>query len=174
MILTKLVPLEHHVLITKLSSLEVRKRIAGCIAPTKNEAISDSTKLYTGELSGDSFTISRIIHYRNAFLPVISGDIAGGFTSPTQVFLEMKLTRFFLVFIYSWIGVVGLVCVGILAAGLIQFRQVMQNGFSPLLLVPFGLFLLGCVLIIIPFRMESKKSKKFFDQLLDVQNDEAE
>jgi len=170
MILKKIIPLEQYVLTTRLSSLEVRRRLADCIAATSKEAADDSTKVYTGKLSGDSFTVSRIIHHRNAFLPVISGDIAAGFSPPTQIHLEMKLTRFILVFIYSWIGVVGLVCLGILVAGLIQFRQVMQDGFSPLLLIPFGLFLLGCILIILPFRKESKRSKRFFAQLLDVQN----
>lgn len=172
MIINKILPLERYILTTHLSTMEVRQRIADSITTSKNTDAAASTtypsKPYTGEVSGDSFTISRIIDYRNAFLPVISGDISG-FISPTKVHIEMTLTRFWLIFLYSWIGVIGIICAGILLICILQFRQVLQSGIPLILLLPFAMFAVGCFLTIVPFKREIKRSKQFLAQLLDGQ-----
>lgn len=169
---TKYLPVENYVMTSKLSNEEVKRRLTDNIEPKKSVRLSvynrGSNKPYEGQILGDTFTISRIINYRNPFLPVITGHFST-LLGKTQIKVKMRPVTFVLIFISLWLGIVGLVCLGILLIGLIQFKQVLQNGFSPMILIPFGMFLFGCLLITLAFKAESKKSKKFLQQLFEGQ-----
>jgi len=168
--LTKYLPFENYVLTTKLPTLEVLKRITDNIEPRQGFTISSFNrkyaKPYTGHINGLTFTMSRNINYRNSFSPIITGQIET-FLGETQIKVKMRLVSFVLVFISFWLGVVGLVCIGMIIAGLSQFKQILQNGFSPAVLIPFGMFAFGCLLTILPFKYESKTSIQFLSKLLD-------
>jgi hypothetical protein len=168
----KYLPFENYVITSKLSVEEIKNRLADNIEPKKNIRLSvfnrSSNKPYEGQILGDTFTISRIINYRNSFLPVITGQISK-FLGKTQINVKMRPVTFVLIFISLWLGVVGLVCLGIILVGLIQFKQVLQNGFSPMILIPFGMFLFGCLLTTLAFKAESKKSKEFLNRIFEGQ-----
>jgi hypothetical protein len=170
--LKKFLPFEKYILTTRLSYVEVIKRLADNIEPNKTFRFSgfnrNTIKPYQGEIFGNSFTISSNINYTNSFLPVITGSISM-FVGHTQINIKMKPVTFVLIFISLWLGIVGLVCIGILLTGLLQFKQILNNGFSPMLLIPFGMFIFGCLLISLAFKAESKKSKEFLATLLDGQ-----
>ncbi len=170
--LKKYLPFENYVITSKLSVEEVKTRLASNIEPKKSLRLSvfnrGSNKPYEGEILGDTFTICRIINYRNSFLPVITGHIST-FTDKTQINVKMRPVTFVLLFISLWLGIVGLVCLGIILAGLIQLKQILQNGFSPMILIPFGMFLFGCLLTTLAFKAESKKSKEFLEQIFEGQ-----
>jgi hypothetical protein len=53
-------------------------------------------------------------------------------------------------------------------AGFSHYKQIMQHGFSPAVLGPFGMFVFGVLLTILPFKYESKKSIQFLSGLLDT------
>jgi hypothetical protein len=165
-------PFEDYILITKLSGEEVYNRLSDNIEPKNTFQISslnrNSTKPYEGILSGTSFSISRIINYRNSFLPTINGHIST-FPGKTQIDIKMRPATFVLVFMSVWLGVVGLVSIVILFVGLFQIRQILQSGFSPMLLIPFAMFIFGCLLTSFGFKAESKKSKEFLATLLNGQ-----
>ena len=170
MILKNVLPFENYVLTTKLSVDEVLKRIAdniqqkpGFSFPTFSR---NYTKPYTGEISGTTFTMSRNINYRNSFLPVITGQIST-YLGQTQINIKMRPIIFVLIFISFWLGIVGLVCIGMLLAGLFQIKQILQNGFSPMILIPFVMFAFGCLLTHFAFKEESKNSKEFLARLLE-------
>jgi hypothetical protein len=170
MILKKFLPFENYVLTTKLSVDEVLNRLSSSIEKKQGfsfSALSRShTKPYTGQITGTTFTMSRNINYRNSFLPEITGQI-NTYPGQTQVNIKMRPVIFVLVFISLWLGIVGLVCIGIILAGIFQFRQVLQNGFSPMLFIPFGMFVFGCLLAYFAFKGESKNSKEFLAKLLE-------
>ena len=170
--LVKYLPYENYVLISKLSADEVIRRLADNVEPKKSFnffiAKKSTNKPYQGQISGNTFTISRIINYRNSFLPVITGHISA-FHNETHINITMQPIIFVLIFICFWLGVVGLVCLEIIVSALSQIRQILQHGFSPIALLPFGMFLFGCLLTIFAFKTESKKSKKFLEQLLSGQ-----
>ena len=172
MTLKKFLPFENYVITSRLPVEEVRKRLADNIEPKKSLRLSvfnrDSNKPYEGQILGDTFTISRIINYRNSFLPVITGHIST-FLGKTQINVKMRLVIFVLIFISFWLGSIELICLGIILVGLIRFKQVLQNGFSPMILIPFGMFLFGCLLTIFAFKAESKKSKYFLEKLFEGQ-----
>jgi hypothetical protein len=170
MILRNFLPFENYVLTTKLSFDEVLNRLSNNIERKQGfsfSALSRSyTKPYTGQITGTTFTMSRNINYRNSFLPEITGQITT-YLGLTQINIKMRPVIFVLVFISLWLGIVGLACIGILLAGIVQFRQVLQNGFSPMLFIPFGMFVFGCLLTYFAFKVESKSSKEFLARLLE-------
>jgi hypothetical protein len=170
MIFKKFLPFENYVLTTKLSVDEVLNRLANNIENKQDFNFSNLSrtysKAYTGQIIGTTFTMTRNINYRNSFLPEINGQITT-YLGQTQVNIKMRPMIFLLVFISLWLGIVGLVCIGILLAGIFQFKQVIQNGFSPMLFIPFGMFAFGCLLTYFAFKGESKNSKEFLARLLE-------
>jgi tellurite resistance protein TehA-like permease len=74
-----------------------------------------------------------------------------------------------LAFMSFWLGIVGLICIGLILAGLFQFGKILQNGLSPKMFIPFGMFAFGYLLIYLAFKTESKKSKEFLATLLEAQ-----
>jgi len=170
MFLKKFLPYENYVLTTRLSCDEVLKRIAENIEEKQGFNFSifsrSYNKPYTGEIIGHSFKISRNILYRNSFLPVIKGQVSS-YPRHTQINIKMRPVIFVLVFMTFWLGIVGVVCISTLLAGLLQFREVLQNGFSPMFLIPFGMFAFGWLLSYFGFKRESNKSKEFLARLLE-------
>jgi hypothetical protein len=167
MLVYKLLPFKQYTLITKLPTQEVRKRIIKFIEEKQNTSAPAGTlQAFEGKLLGDRFVLSRVMRRRNSFLPVVTGDIAG-FFGHTQVYIKIELTRFILIFIFGWVAILGLLCGGLLIIGLVQFQHILQQGFSLLLLIPFGLFLVGSLLTILPFKRETKRSIQLLSELLD-------
>ena len=170
--LKKYLPFESYVLISKLSVEEALGRLADNVEPRKKFGLSmfnsRSNKPYEGQILGNTFSIGRIINYRNSFLPLITGDIST-YLGKTQIKIKMQPVTFVLIFISLWLGIIGLVCLGIILVGLIQFKQILQNGFSPMILIPFAMFLFGCLLTTLAFKAESRNSKEFLERLLEGQ-----
>lgn len=170
MTLKSALPFEEYVLTTRLSVNEVLRRLDDNIQEKQGFSISsfnrNYSKPYTGQITGTTFKMSRNINYRNSFLPVITGQITT-YVGQTQVNIKMRPATFPLIFISFWLGFVGLVCMGILFIGLLQFRQIIQNGFSPMIFIPFGMFAFGCLLTHFAFKGESKNSKEFLATLLE-------
>jgi hypothetical protein len=162
-------PIENYVLTTNLSVEEVLKRIAENIQHRQEFSFStfsrNYSKPYTGEINSTTFTMTRNINYRNSFLPIIKGQVIP-FLGQTQVNIKMRPTIFALIFISFWLGIVTLFCIGLLLVGLLRFRQILQTGFSPGFLIPFAMFVFGCVLLHFSFKRESKISKDFLATLL--------
>lgn len=168
----KYLPFENFVLVTSLSADEVRNRLANNIEPQKNSFIftskKNTSKPYEGSIINNTFKISRIISYRNSFLPVITGEISQAW-GKTEITVNMKPVIFVQIFMAFWLGGVGLACIGILVAGIIKFKDIIHNGFSPAFLGPFGMFIFGYLLITLSFRYESKTSKEFLKSLFDAE-----
>lgn len=169
--LKKLLPIENFVLSTKLSPEEVRKKIAENIEPIRPAVFSFSPqrfiKPYQGYLTGNYFSISRVINYRNSFLPQIKGEIFKT-GQQTEIRVNMKLHVFVVVLLSVWLGIVGIDCLittlGI--AGYIASEQ--TQTFPPLFLIPYGMFLFGCALTYFAFKPEAAKSKKFLTDLFEA------
>jgi hypothetical protein len=172
----KYLPVEDYVLTTKLSPQEVHNRIAANIEPRAGIRLSllprHTSKPYEGQIYNNQFTISRIIHYRNSFLPIIKGTISS-YLSQTQIAITMKPHSFVLVFMLVWMGFVGLACVGILIALAIKGNRLFGGGFSPFAFIPFVMLVFGALLTHFAFKMESKKARLFLAYLLQGQESSA-
>jgi hypothetical protein len=172
MILSEILPYEKYVLVSLLTPAEIGRRIEAAIEPRNTTVFNSftrrSTKPYEGEHIGDRFEISRIIDYRNSFLPDISGHITP-YGSQTRIAITMHLSPLVLVFMVVWLGTVGSMCLGIIITGSLPLERRLFKALSDPEFTPFGMFIFGCLLAIIPFKIESKKSKRFLANLFDGQ-----
>jgi hypothetical protein len=96
---------------------------------------------FQGTISSDGFEITRIIHYRNSFLPIIRGSFGPG-PFGTTIAIKMGLHPFAAAFMCFWFGGVGVGILSVLAE-----LSLGQTGWDPMLLIPFGMLLFGLVLV---------------------------
>ncbi|MEM6264266.1 MAG: hypothetical protein AAGI38_17255 [Bacteroidota bacterium] len=155
----KYLPYENLTYRTPLTPEEILKRIDDVIEPKKMFRMkggfwgNSDHKPYEGSIKDLSFKMTRIISYRNSFLPVIKGKI-GRDINGTKVEVSMRLNSFVLVFMAIWMAGVGLACVVMLP--LFTF----EGTFDYLNLIPYGMLLFGHVLVTGGFKYESTRSKK--------------
>lgn len=170
--LKKYLPFENFTLTTKLTFEEINKRLENSIEEKKRTFFSfsrlNSLKPYEGFIKNNSFVMSRIIHYRNSFLPIISGEIVN-INEHSTININISLTKFTKFFVGFWLGIVGLVCLISLLFGLLSINNILKHGFSPFALIPFGMFIFGFCLVYFGFKYESKISKTFLIDLLKGQ-----
>ncbi|MFS4470678.1 hypothetical protein [Chryseobacterium sp. T20] len=74
----KYLPFERITYKTNLSEEEVLTRLSGFVEPKKFGLGRNYIKEYEGSIHNNSFEISRVIQYRNSFLPQINGRIQNG------------------------------------------------------------------------------------------------
>ena len=72
-----LIPYQTFEIKTRLGQEAARQKLQEIVEPRKlmRFGLSRSHNLFEGEIEGTSFKISRIIHYRNSFLPILVGQI---------------------------------------------------------------------------------------------------
>ncbi len=165
----KYLPLENLTYSTSLSPQEALDRIAAVTEPAKgfrltNPFSSKSRLPYEGHVRGDSFNITRIIGYRNSFLPRIKGQVSGGLgrTSLTKVRVTMRLHPFVLAFMGIWLCGVGVfMVVGLVAA-------IERGSFDSVVLIPIGMLVFGYGLATGAFKFESGKTKRDLASLLEA------
>lgn len=166
----KLLPIERYTLLTKLSPEEIKMLMDANVAP-KSKGIQikigwsrpASTKPYEGVVKANGFEISRIIDYRNSFLPVITGAVSNEIVH-TAVRIKMDLSIVVLVFMTFWFG--GVVLGFVFCADAIINGAMTESRFEPFLLVPFAMLIFSYLLTTLAFQYEASKSKKFLRDLL--------
>jgi len=150
---------------TRLSEVEVKKRLADLVEPVKIFRIRDfrkKSKPYEGKLNGMKFKINRIISYRNSFLPVITGDMRNQISGIT-IMVKMRLHLFVFLFLILWFGFAGF---GIIITLTYAFKN---EDFNLWVLVPTGMFIAAYIGIMAAFKYESSKSKKDLEKLFEAQ-----
>jgi hypothetical protein len=71
---------------------------------------------FRGEVSDRAFKMTRVIGYRNSFLPVLRGRIEDDATGGSVVRIRMTLPAFTAIFLIFWIGFIARFLIGDLAA----------------------------------------------------------
>ena len=163
----KYLPFENYVIATNLSVEEVKRKLAENVEPRRGFELfrtASYSKPYMGDLYGDTFTISRVINYRNSFLPVITGAITTDF-GETKVKIKMRPAIGVIIFMCFWLGVVGLVCLTMVVAAVFSEKT---GSLDPVVFIPFAMFVFGCLLFTVPFKIESGISRKFLAKLLEA------
>jgi hypothetical protein len=157
----KYLPIENIIFKTSLKEDEIIRRLSDCIEPEKTFRFSvfssSSAQSYEGQINGSSFTINRIIGYRNSFLPRINGVIERDLDGLT-IKVKMRLHIFVIVFLCIWCG------------GCIAFLiQAFDNSaFNQATLIPFGMLIFIYALTMGGFKYESYKSKKDLQALFEA------
>lgn len=156
-------PTQRFTITTYLSPDEVQKKLIEVADPPPTGIQFQwkrSEKPYRGQIGEHSFKISRIIYYRNSFLPQIEGRIkAHGRGS--QIEIEMKLHIAVIIFMCVWLSMVGQFV-------LLFLVVLFQEDFEPAFLIPVGMFIFGLALPWSGFLPEAKGSKKFLMELFQA------
>ena len=166
-----LIPFERLTIETPLSPEEVRQRLAEVIEPGRGfKSFSQNHKAYQGELKEHQFEVTRIIHYRNSFLPVIKGEIRqdlGG----SVIDIKMSPHIFVIVFMMLWFGFAGTIFLVVAGVALVSFWQSSGEDISMLagIYIPAGFLIFGYLLVMGGFKFEAVKSKAFFRELFPNQ-----
>ena len=128
-------PFETLVIETSLNKEEVATNLVNNIEPAKTIRfwIKPDRKAFEGHLINDEFKITRIISYRNSFLPVIKGKLQTVGHS-THITLTMRLHLATIAFITVWFSGVAL----FLAIDL----------FSNIVITKSPVFLLACCFLV--------------------------
>jgi len=144
----KFLPSDKFEIETTLSPTMIVDSLHLSIEPKKLFRMSSSSnhKPFQGEITQDGFKITRIIHYRNSFLPIITGRFLPG-NPGLKVEIRMGLHPFVIAFMSIWFGGVGLFCTLELVFGEAD------------LWMPMGMVLFGIALVSGGFWFEAKKQK---------------
>lgn len=119
-------------------------------------------KPYKGSVNGSTFVLTRIIKYRNSFLPRIKGHVIKGFDK-TEINVKMRSHPIVLLFMLIWCVGVGLGFLAILTS------SIRRGTFEPTLLIPLAMLLLGYGITLGGFKYESIKSKKHLAELFEAE-----
>lgn len=162
----KYLPAEDITYKTKLTATELLQRLKDSIEPERAFRFGlfqrRETKPYQGKVLGNSFNISRIISYRNSFLPRISGNVentSGG----SLIQVKMRLHVAVIIFMCIWGGIVGAVGIAFLS------QAFGSTDFDPMMLIPLGMLVVFYVVIMLAFKYESKLSTADLQSLFEAE-----
>lgn len=133
---------------TKIAKEEIQKRI-------------QESPEYIGTVNNSSFKINRVINYRNSFLPQIKGDIQSH-NNETKIEVTIQLQTFVLAFLMIWF-------IGVLLACFMTIASIPFSEFSKFELIPFGMLIVGILLLYIPFTIECRKSVNDLQRIFEAE-----
>ncbi len=162
----KFLPSENIIYKTSLKQEEVLKRLENILEAEKMIRFrifsKRSSKPYEGYLYGNEFSMSRIISYRNSFLPTINGLVKKELDG-TSIKVKMRLPVFAIVFLSIWYGAL------VLAFIVLIVQTLNKEGFNPVMLVPLGMMIFAYLLTMGAFKFESSKTKNYLKNLLEAE-----
>lgn len=159
-----LLPYKQIVFESQLNGAEARRRLALEVAKRNwgLQWFERRTEKFEGTVSETDFQISRIIHYRNSFLPMITGRFIP-LSQGVRIEVKMKLHVGVLLFTLVWLGIVGF----LVATG---SAQVMAMGKVEILTaVPLLVMLLFLLTVTIMFKLEANKASKLLREIFVAQ-----
>ncbi|MBE9186597.1 hypothetical protein IQ270_18365 [Microcoleus sp. LEGE 07076] len=159
-----LIPFESLTITTSLTFSEVLQRLDEVVTPPKLFRITlpfspPPAKPYEGTISGNTFKINRITIGRNLFLPIIKGHIN---SQPfgCSIKIRMILHKVVLGILILWLWTTG--SIGMFSL----FAWFVEPSVGAIFLPILGMFLLGWLLCLIPFKIEAKAATKLLSILL--------
>ncbi len=161
----KFLPFEEITYKTSLSPEEVLERLGKVVRHRENsDGVSFSretnadNKAYEGTINGNSFSITRIIHYQNSFLPLINGVIERD-VDGTKIRVKMRLH-----------GSVMLLMLFIITIAIYISYSFFQSSkkFDLHMLFPALGIVYGYFLTMLGFNYEAAKSKKDLAELFEA------
>lgn len=169
--MAKLLPYENYTIESPLTADQVLiKLLDKTLTPQEYVSESDKrvfsfglkswSKPYWGYIRNDNFELERLITYRNFGNPKIFGLIKRG-KNCTAVEITMRPEGF-------WLGFVSLCLLGFLYALVVStIQSIKANEMQPGVLVASGLFVFAYLLLLVSFKAEAVKSRKFLSDLLE-------
>ena len=162
----KVFPSENLTLISQLSKVEIYDKINSITGKERDFKTFSfgHNKQFEGIISVDSFKITRILPYRNSFLPIIYGQIKT-FNSGSKIMLDAKMGKFQLIFFAIWTILLGLLSLASIFFIVMEFINAESQIWT--FIVPI-MFLVGYGYMQISFSKETQKTKEILIQLLQA------
>jgi hypothetical protein len=164
----KIFPYENYILKSSRTPSELIALLNENVEPVKSSSFSENRiKKFQGVITGDKFQITRIINYRNSFIPVITGEIFsnGGYS---DIHIKMKLDKFVLIFMAFWLSLPVFFFLTTLEDFYNNFRG-FQN-IDPFLYLPPVMIIFGIAICTIPFKSEAGMAKKILSGIFEEVN----
>jgi hypothetical protein len=164
-----LLPYQKIVIEVPYSREELTRRLGKEVTGSKRSwGLSDKrAELFEGVVSDEGFQISRIIAYRNSFLPVIHGRFHPH-VKGVRVVITMRLHVAVLIFSVAWLSFVGQVVI-------VAVPKILTTGrVDSVMLIPFGMLLFFYLIVTIGFGVEAKKASKLLNSLFEAGGASAE
>lgn len=158
----KYLPYEDITYKTNLSEQEVLTRLSGFVEPKKFGLGRNYIKEYEGSIDNNSFEISRVIQYRNSFLPQINGRIQNG-NDGVKIQLTMSLHAFVSFFLIVWCSFALIFFIGV------SIKAIREKEISVELFLPLCMLLFVYALTMVGFKSESKKSKEYLRRSFEAE-----
>jgi hypothetical protein len=137
----------------------VVETLAGSVEPKRWLRLRGGDCPFQGKVTESEFEISRIIRYRNSFLPQIRGTIAPD-RAGSRVSISMRLHYFVLVFMALWFSFVAMGCaISIVALAL-------GSGNAIGVVITAGMVVFGWALCVGSFTFEARKAERLLTELL--------
>lgn len=150
---------------TSLTSEEVVRRLSNIVGPKRSIAVHlfgpRPDKPYEGTVGAHDFSIKRVIHYRNSFLPRIHGVVSQGLKG-SEVQVVMRLHPLVTVFMVMWLSFAGLM----FSASLSRLNE------GPWMqLVPLGLLAFGYLMALGGFKFEARRAIRDLTEAIGCEPD---
>lgn len=152
----KLLPHDAFTVVTADPPPIVLRRLTAIIEPVQLLRFSKNHALYQGSISAEGFQISRIIDYRNSFLPVISGRFERQLHG-TAVHIQMSLHPFVMAFLPFWYLFWYGAIIPVTLTGAMPNR---------IIAVFFGMPVLALVFFYVAFWSEAKSNRRELTQII--------
>jgi len=165
-----LLPYDKFCITTSLKPAEVQNHLQAEVSPEQRWGLikfqNPANTYFTGVAANGNFKFMRVITNRNSFLPVITGHTES-WINGSRVFVKMRPQLFVAAFMCIWLGGVGVAGIVMLTKGVIN------NKFSPILFLPFGMFAFGYAMLKGFYSYERNKARDILLYLLNGQIDET-
>ena len=155
----KILPYDSFTILTPDPLPIVLQRLNALVEPTKTFRFSAKHAPYQGSISESGFQISRIIHYRNSFLPVIRGRFEVK-SHQTLIHVQMSTHPFVMVFLGFWFFCWYSAVIPITLAG------AMPNNMAALFI---GMPILMLVIFCVAFWFEANRSRTELRKIIQGQ-----
>lgn len=158
----KYLPFERITYKTNLSEQEVLTRLSSFVEPKKFGLGRNYIKEYEGSISNSSFEISKVIQYRNSFLPQINGRIQNE-NDGVKIQVTMSLHAFVSFFLIIWCSFALLFFIGV------SIKDIRAKEISVEFFLPLFMLLFVYALTMVGFKSESKQSKKYLRKSFEAE-----
>lgn len=148
-------PFQKHLLISELPKEIVIEKLNSITDENVLIRTKSTSKKFEGWINNNSFSISRIINYRNSYLPIIKGNFISQNNNSTLIEIKMQMNMFATIFMSIWFLVSGGIFLSVL------FSQVESKKFEAnSIIIILGFLIFGYLIMILGFNYEAKKSKE--------------
>jgi hypothetical protein len=164
-------PFQRFGLETSLPVSEALKRLIEAVEPRRMWRISRPQHDFEGVVSLTAFKISRIILYRNSFLPIIFGTIQARPQGGTRVEVMMRMHWFVIAFMLVWEAVPLVILTAVLlglhlGGGALARPRAAGPGLYGMLI---GMLIFGYGMCSIAFNIEARRARELLMNILDTE-----